>query len=59
MSSSTTGLLAGLFLALIGATGGLGWLLVGLVLGAVGFLVGAHLEGRVDLSALVPGRNRG
>ncbi|WP_432522631.1 DUF2273 domain-containing protein [Kineococcus sp. SYSU DK006] len=59
MSSSTTGLIAGLLLALIGAVAGFGWLLLGVLLGGVGYLLGAHLEGRVDLAALVPGRGRG
>ncbi|WP_369054245.1 MULTISPECIES: DUF2273 domain-containing protein [Kineococcus] len=59
MSSSTAGLLAGLLLALVAAVGGFGWLLLALLFGAVGYAVGAHLEGRVDLAALVPGRGRG
>ncbi|NAZ75283.1 DUF2273 domain-containing protein [Kineococcus sp. T13] len=59
MSSSTTGLVAGLLLALIGAVAGFGWLLLGVLLGGVGYLVGAHLEGRIDLAALLPGRGRG
>ncbi|GAA0297797.1 DUF2273 domain-containing protein [Kineococcus aurantiacus] len=59
MSSSTTGLIAGLLLALIGGVAGLGWFLLALLLGAIGYLVGAHLEGRVDLLALLPGRSRG
>ncbi|ABS05931.1 putative membrane protein [Kineococcus radiotolerans] len=56
MSSSTTGLLAGLLLALVGAVGGFGWLLLAVLLGAVGYAVGAHLEGRVDLASVLPGR---
>ncbi|WP_380159929.1 DUF2273 domain-containing protein [Kineococcus sp. R86509] len=56
MSSSTTGLIAGLLLVLIGATAGFGWLLLGVLLGAIGYLIGAHLEGRVDLTSLLPGR---
>jgi hypothetical protein len=56
MSSSTTGLVVGLLLALIGATAGFGWLLLGALLGAVGYLIGAHLEGRVDLTSVLPGR---
>ncbi|MEZ0163277.1 DUF2273 domain-containing protein [Kineococcus sp. LSe6-4] len=59
MSSSTTGLLAGLLLALIAGTAGVGWLVLALLFGAVGYLVGAHLEGRIDLSSLLPGRSRG
>lgn len=56
MTSSTTGLFAGMLLALTGAVGGFGWLLLGVVLAAVGYAVGAHLEGRVDLTSLLPGR---
>lgn len=59
MSASIAGLLAGLLLALVGAVGGLGWCLVAVLLGAVGYLAGAQLEGRIDLSDLVPGRRRG
>lgn len=59
MSHSTVGLFAGLLLALIAATGGFGWFLLALAFGVVGHLVGAHLEGKIDLAALVPGRSRG
>ncbi|WP_432572092.1 DUF2273 domain-containing protein [Kineococcus sp. SYSU DK005] len=59
MSSSTTGLFAGLLLALVAGTAGLGWFLLALLFAAVGYGVGAHLEGRVDLTSLLPGRGRG
>jgi hypothetical protein len=59
MKPSVAGLFAGLLLALTAAVGGLGWMLVALLLGALGFLVGAQLEGRIDLTGLVPGRRRG
>ena len=59
MSSSTTGLFAGLLLALIAATAGFGWFLLAVLFAAVGYLVGAHLEGRINLAALMPGRSRG
>ncbi|WP_432526067.1 DUF2273 domain-containing protein [Kineococcus mangrovi] len=59
MSSSSTGLLAGLLLALIAGTAGAGWFLLALLFGAVGYVVGAHLEGRIDLGNLLPGRSRG
>ncbi|NAZ84241.1 DUF2273 domain-containing protein [Kineococcus sp. R8] len=59
MSPSTAGLFAGLLLALVAAVGGLGWFLLALLLGVVGYLVGAQLEGRVDLGSLLPGRSRG
>ena len=59
MSASTTGLFAGLILALIAATAGFGWVLLAIVLAAVGYVIGAHLEGRVNLTGLLPGRGRG
>nr|WP_240896151.1 DUF2273 domain-containing protein [Kineococcus siccus] len=46
-------------MALVAAVGGLGWFLLALLLGVVGYLVGAQLEGRVDLGSLLPGRSRG
>ncbi|WP_432574304.1 DUF2273 domain-containing protein [Kineococcus sp. SYSU DK005] len=59
MSPSNVGVFAGLLLALIAVEGGFGWMLLALVFAAVGHLVGAHLEGRIDLAALLPGRGRG
>lgn len=59
MPVSTTGLFAGLLLALIAATGGLGWLLLGALFAAIGYVVGAHLEGKVDLTSVLSGRSRG
>ena len=59
MSASTAGLFAGLLLALIAATAGFGWFLIAVVFAVVGYLVGAQLEGRIDLAGLVPGRSRG
>ena len=59
MSSSTTGIFAGLLLALIAAIAGFGWLLLAILFAVVGYIVGAHLEGRVNLAGLVPGRSRG
>jgi hypothetical protein len=59
MSSSTVGLFAGLLLALIAATTGLGWFLLAVLFAAVGYIIGAHLEGRIDLAGLAPGRSRG
>src|SRR5918911_934771 len=54
MSSSTTGLFAGLLLALVAAVAGFGWFLLAILFAAVGYVVGAHLEGRINLVALVP-----
>lgn len=59
MSPSTTGIFAGLLLALITIQGGFDWMFSALGFAAVGYVVGAHLEGKIDLAALVPGRSRG
>ena len=59
MTTSTIGLIAGLLLAIAIAAGGFPGFLIALVLGAVGYLVGGHFDGEVDLSALVGRRNRG
>ncbi|PRY15370.1 DUF2273 domain-containing protein [Kineococcus rhizosphaerae] len=59
MSSSTAGVFAGLFLALIAGTAGFGWFVLALLFAAVGYVLGAHLEGKIDLTALLPGRSRG
>lgn len=59
MSFSTTGLFAGLLLALIAAIAGFGWFLLAVLFAVVGYVVGAQLEGRVNLAGLIPGRSRG
>lgn len=59
MSASSTGLFAGLLLALVAAINGLGYFLLALVLGAIGLAVGAALDGKLDLAALTRGRGRG
>jgi len=56
MSLSLAGLLTGLLLAIAAVVGGFNGFLLALVLGAVGWLVGAVVEGRVDLSTLTGGR---
>ncbi|MCC2334890.1 DUF2273 domain-containing protein [Cellulomonas wangsupingiae] len=56
MSLSLAGLLTGLLLAIAAVVGGFNGFLLAVVLGAVGWLVGAVVEGRVDLSALTGGR---
>ncbi|MGF0115038.1 DUF2273 domain-containing protein [Promicromonospora sp. Marseille-Q5078] len=53
------GLVAGLLLALAVTTGGFLGFLLAIVLGGVGLAVGAHLDGRLDLGALLGGRRRG
>lgn len=57
MTTSTIGLLAGLLLGIAAATGGFGGFLIALVLGVVGYLVGGHYDGELDLSKVF-GRQR-
>ena len=57
MTTSTIGLLAGLLLGIAAATGGFGGFLIALVLGVVGYLVGGHYDGELDLNRML-GRKR-
>ncbi|MEO3938955.1 hypothetical protein V3N99_19705 [Dermatophilaceae bacterium Soc4.6] len=57
MTTSTIGLLAGLLLGIAAAVGGFGGFLIALVLGVIGYLVGGHYDGELDLSKLL-GRQR-
>jgi hypothetical protein len=59
VSASSVGIFAGLLLALVFIQGGFGWFVLALLFAGVGYVVGAHLEGKIDLTALVPGRSRG
>jgi len=59
MSSSITGLFAGLLLALIAAIAGFDWMLLAVLFAVVGYVAGAQLDGRVNLAGLIPGRSRG
>jgi len=59
MTTSTVGLIAGLLLAIAIAAGGLTGFLFAIVLGAAGYLVGGHVDGEIDLSALTGRRGRG
>jgi len=52
MTTSTLGLLSGLLLAIAIAVGGFVGLLLAVVLGAAGYLIGGHLDGELDLTAL-------
>jgi hypothetical protein len=58
MTTSTLGLIAGLLLGIAAAVGGFGAFLVALALGVVGYAVGGHFDGEIDLRALVGGRRR-
>jgi hypothetical protein len=55
MSLTRWGLAIGLALGFAAAFGGLGALAVVALLGAIGAVVGAALEGRLDLSGLASG----
>ncbi|RRQ29737.1 DUF2273 domain-containing protein [Rhodococcus sp. Eu-32] len=59
MNYTIVGLLTGLLLALAGIVGGFSGFVLALFLGAVGVAVGAHFDGRLDLTSLVRSRGRG
>lgn len=56
MTTSNIGLIAGLLLAIAIVAGGLVGFLLAVVLGVAGYLIGGHIDGELDLSALVRGR---
>ncbi|RYJ05266.1 MAG: DUF2273 domain-containing protein [Actinomycetales bacterium] len=56
MNLPTTGLFAGLLLAIAIAIGGFGAFLGAVVLGAIGLAAGAHLNGDIDVTAVLRGR---
>jgi uncharacterized membrane protein len=58
MSKSSAGLVAGLLLALAAVIGGFSGFLLALVLGTVGLVIGAQLDGTLDLPGLFRGRQR-
>ncbi len=58
MTTSSIGLLAGLLLGIAAAVGGFGGFLIALVLGVVGYAIGGHYDGEVDLGKLLGGRRR-
>jgi len=57
VTTSTIGLLAGLLLGIAAAVDGFGGFLIALVLGVVGYLIGGHYDGELDLNKML-GRNR-
>lgn len=59
MTTSTIGLIAGLLLGVAAAAGGFWGFLLALVLGVVGYALGAQYDGEVDLGQLLGGRRRG
>lgn len=56
MTRSALGLLAGLLMAIAIAIDGFTGFLLALVLGVIGYLVGAQSDGELDLGALVRGK---
>ena len=59
MTTATVGLLAGLLLGVAAAAGGFTGFLIALILGAIGYAIGAQRDGELDLGALLRGRGRG
>jgi hypothetical protein len=59
MSPTAIGLVVGLLLAIAAVVGGFTGFLLAVVLGGVGWAVGAVIEGRIDLGSLLGGRRRG
>lgn len=59
MTTSTIGMIAGLLLGVAAAAGGFLGFLIALVLGVIGYIVGARYDGEVDLNQLFGGRRRG
>ncbi|WP_170931412.1 DUF2273 domain-containing protein [Aeromicrobium sp. PE09-221] len=58
MNSSTTGLIAGLLIAVAITTGGFLGFLLAIVLGGGGMLIGRQLAGEIDLGDVFAGRRR-
>lgn len=56
MNLTTIGLFAGLLLAIAIAVGGFSAFLGAVVLGGIGLAVGAHLNGDIDVTAVLRGR---
>lgn len=59
MTYTFVGLLTGILLALAGIIGGFSGFVLALFLGAVGLAIGAHFDGRLDLTSLLRSRGRG
>ncbi|APU16748.1 MULTISPECIES: hypothetical protein [Actinoalloteichus] len=58
MTTTHTGLIAGLVLGLAGSLGGFSAFVICLVVGAIGLFVGRALDGELDLREML-GRDRG
>jgi uncharacterized membrane protein len=58
MTTSTLGMLAGLLIAIATAAGGFTGFLLALVLGILGWAIGAYRDGELDTTSLTRGRRR-
>lgn len=58
MRPSIVGLIAGIVLGFAGILGGFEGFLIVAILGALGYIVGQVLEGRIDLTPYLGGRPR-
>lgn len=59
MSITLYGVIVGILLALAWTTGGFPFFLVAILLGAIGGLIGAQIEGKIDVRAMFTNRGRG
>ncbi|MDN5757819.1 MAG: DUF2273 domain-containing protein [Tomitella sp.] len=59
MNTAAVGLIAGILLIIAGTTGGIIGFLLALILGGIGFAIGAHRDGTIDLAAVLRTRGRG
>lgn len=59
MSITYYGIIVGLLLTIAWATGGFSFFLAALILGAIGGLVGAQVDGKIDMRAMFTNRGRG
>ncbi len=59
MSITLYGVIVGILLTLAWTTGGFPFFLVATLLGAIGGLIGAQIEGKIDVRAMFTNRGRG
>ena len=59
MSITLYGVIVGILLTLAWTTGGFRFFLVAILLGAIGGLIGAQIEGKIDVRAMFTNRGRG
>lgn len=58
MKNTLAGIIIGLLLTIIMIMGGAGWLIAGLILAAVGGVIGLQLDGVIDVRKIVEGTGR-